>query len=312
MTTPELITFVKGEIAKGASRDAVTSMLKPQGWSDVDINDTFNAIYPASILIQNPNPILSPTLVVTPIVVAQAQKPPVTPIAVLVQNPMVSPVVKPTPSIPLSAIHYPNNASSNNGVHSHKKSIIISSILVLIILIAGGAFAYTSGYLSPLEKVFSKYFQSSEPAETEIVRTDFSNKTDSVNPESLEIPNTSTNNTDSTDTNSINQTVTPIDTKPKESSTDTKVKSVESSFRAQAELFYTSNSNSYKGFCSSKGVNGGYSLAITLPPNTVYKCRDSVSDWISYSKITSGYFCVDSTGFSKTVDTLPTGKSCSI
>ena len=346
MTTPELITFVRGEIAKGASRDAITDMLKPQGWSDIDVNDTFNAISPtqAQTLAQAP----TPTPVVTPSI---------TPVQNT--NPIVTPSVKPTPAIPLSAIHYPNagaaiaaslaqnpgstlnpNPNSIPGAshsvlnplpiqsgsqtsfqpkpqtqsqpqdgagRSHKKLKILTSFFFFTILIAGGALAYASGYLVPVEKIFSKYFQFSKP--TEITRTDLKEKINKENPVNTVVPGGIIKENDTT---VIDKPATIIDTTTKESATDTKIKSIESSFRASAELFYDGNNNSYKGFCSNKGSSGAYALAITLPPNTVYKCKDSTQDWISYSKITSGYFCVDSIGSAKIVDLLPTGKSCSI
>ena len=92
---------------------------------------------------------------------------------------------------------------------------------------------------------------------------------------------------------------------------DASIKSIESNLRGQAELFYSSNNSSYKGFCTSRAKNGAYVLAIKLPNNTVYKCNDSSQKWASWSKMsTNQYFCVDSTGIAKAIDGVPSGTSC--
>lgn len=46
MTTPELVQFVKNEIAVGASRQLISDKLKTQGWDDTDINEVFNIVSP--------------------------------------------------------------------------------------------------------------------------------------------------------------------------------------------------------------------------------------------------------------------------
>lgn len=92
---------------------------------------------------------------------------------------------------------------------------------------------------------------------------------------------------------------------------DASIKSIENMLRAQAEVYYSTSSNSYKGFCSSKGQYGAYTLATTLPNGTVYKCNDSVNSWASWSKLSTGeYFCVDSTGIAESILGLPQGTSC--
>lgn len=92
---------------------------------------------------------------------------------------------------------------------------------------------------------------------------------------------------------------------------DASIKSILSSMRAQAELYFDSSKYVYKGFCSSKGQYGAYNLAITLPENSVYKCNDSATSWAAGVKISNGgYWCSDSTGNSSESKTLPTGTSC--
>jgi hypothetical protein len=46
MTTPELVQFVKNEIAVGASKQLISDKLKTQGWDDTDINEVFNIVSP--------------------------------------------------------------------------------------------------------------------------------------------------------------------------------------------------------------------------------------------------------------------------
>jgi hypothetical protein len=89
------------------------------------------------------------------------------------------------------------------------------------------------------------------------------------------------------------------------------IKSIESSLRAQAELFYDYNNLTYKGFCSSKGQDGAYQRAKELPPNTNYKCNDTAKTWNSWAMLNVGeYYCVDNTGFSGTIPAIPKGTSC--
>ncbi len=91
---------------------------------------------------------------------------------------------------------------------------------------------------------------------------------------------------------------------------DAQKMSIHSTMRAQAEIFYEA-SNSYKGFCGSKGQYGAYVMAITLPKGTEYKCMDSATAWASWSKLSDGkYVCVDSTGAINSKASLPKGTFC--
>lgn len=93
--------------------------------------------------------------------------------------------------------------------------------------------------------------------------------------------------------------------------TDSQKKSILSEMRAQGELFYATNSNSYKGYCGSKGQNGAYQLAVKLPPGTNYKCNDSSSAWAAGADISAGgSWCVDASGYTGQAKSVPTGTSC--
>ena len=44
MTSPELIQYVKNELARGTTRDIISDKLTTQGWNDLDILEVFNFI----------------------------------------------------------------------------------------------------------------------------------------------------------------------------------------------------------------------------------------------------------------------------
>ena len=45
MITPEVVAFIKGQDAKGMSREAIRALLASQGgWSDANIDQAFNAV----------------------------------------------------------------------------------------------------------------------------------------------------------------------------------------------------------------------------------------------------------------------------
>ncbi len=46
MVTPELITYLKGEIAKGRTREDIRQTLVASGWTDLDVGDAFRQIMP--------------------------------------------------------------------------------------------------------------------------------------------------------------------------------------------------------------------------------------------------------------------------
>jgi hypothetical protein len=89
------------------------------------------------------------------------------------------------------------------------------------------------------------------------------------------------------------------------------IKSVLIKMTTHSEDYFSDNNNSYKGFCSSKGSNGAYPLAITLPKNSVYKCKDSSKEWVSWVQLMSkDYLCADNTGNINTIKVLPSELSC--
>ena len=111
---------------------------------------------------------------------------------------------------------------------------------------------------------------------------------------------------------------------------DTAVKSNLAGARAQAELFYDTNSNSYAGVCGTTAVNGVKTINASVlaagqatgvnAVNSTYTvagsattatCHDSATEWAAEAPLkasgTNAMFCVDSTGFAATTSgsTLP-------
>ena len=87
---------------------------------------------------------------------------------------------------------------------------------------------------------------------------------------------------------------------------DASTKATLSSARAQAELYYVGNSNSYKGFCLDIKTK-------TLLTDIEYTCNDAQDEYaISSSLNENGYFCIDNLGTAKEVETALINKtSCS-
>jgi hypothetical protein len=88
------------------------------------------------------------------------------------------------------------------------------------------------------------------------------------------------------------------------------IKSNMSNLRAQAELFYD-QPGSYSGFCVSKELKDARK-SIEVADGTQFICRDSAKAYVISTKMSqaSGYWCVDSTGASKSTMTSPSGLSC--
>lgn len=85
---------------------------------------------------------------------------------------------------------------------------------------------------------------------------------------------------------------------------DAAIKSSLNNSRAQAELYYDANSNSYLNVCTSAGVNGVKGIAdmkagATSAGSAAVVCNDAAGAWAMSAQMksnTSTYYCVDSTG----------------
>ena len=93
---------------------------------------------------------------------------------------------------------------------------------------------------------------------------------------------------------------------------DAAIKSSINNARAQAELFYDDNNNSYTGVCADTTiVNIGTSVDNA---GGTFSCSATVSTAYRISSVlvasTSAYYCVDSTGLAETTGTAPSGNAC--
>lgn len=73
--------------------------------------------------------------------------------------------------------------------------------------------------------------------------------------------------------------------------TDTKVKAQLASMRAQAEMFYDTAGGNYTSVCTGTGGLGALKDATTGAT-----CDSDGTTWAAEAPLTSGYYCVDSTG----------------
>jgi len=87
---------------------------------------------------------------------------------------------------------------------------------------------------------------------------------------------------------------------------DAAIKANLNNARAQAELYYDDNSNSYASVC---GASNGISSMLTGAQNSAggasyVACGDSSTAWAAKARLVSNtgqYYCVDSTGEAKTI-----------
>lgn len=91
---------------------------------------------------------------------------------------------------------------------------------------------------------------------------------------------------------------------------DAAVKANLNNMRAQAELFYDSNSNSYAGVCANAttGIAKGQAAAVAAGGNDG-ACADAATTWVAWAGLkttATDAWCVDNTGTSKQV-TKPSG-----
>ena len=90
---------------------------------------------------------------------------------------------------------------------------------------------------------------------------------------------------------------------------DAAVKSNLNNARAQAELWYDSNSNSYANVCTTANSAGGIMTSVQAALTAggdagavAARCFSNATTWVSWSALKTtgaGYWCVDNTGVSK-------------
>ncbi|MEX1026409.1 MAG: type II secretion system protein [Candidatus Paceibacterota bacterium] len=89
----------------------------------------------------------------------------------------------------------------------------------------------------------------------------------------------------------------------RDSANDASAQSSLSSMRAEAEIYYGGNGNSYASLCTDGTTAGGvepedlYAAAIAAASGDDANCFDSAGAWAAEIELNDGWFCVDSTGY---------------
>ena len=139
MVTDQLLNFIKDQMGKGVSREAIAKMLIGQGWAQLDVDQAWNAVNPMPVT-PRPAPIATPAPVATPVVASAPVQTPIQP---------VQPA--PTYTPPVQNFQQPNMMAPNTPVQ--KKShmgMIIGIIVVALLLVGGGVYAYMTYFGSSL------------------------------------------------------------------------------------------------------------------------------------------------------------------
>lgn len=328
MITNEIVEYIKKERLKGFSDDAIKAIMLKSGWAEIDFQEAVNAI-------NNPvaNPVVSSSSapVFKPELKSEAKPisefvPKTTTFAVPV-NQESGPV-----NTPISSVN-PNISNANSNIKTfdtpvtpQKNNIfkIIIIILTVFILLGLGYMFLTKSSLLPSLN-FMKNAQEVQNDTTNQMNNVLDNNNNSVDTNTMDTSTNTTNdninlpeqvntNTSDTITDVIVPVVEPekiVEPEPKVLTKDDKIQSIVVTIGSFAELFYNSNNNTYKGFCSNRGPNGGYTNAQSLPLGSDYKCKDSSTAFVVSVKLSNNkYYCVDSTGVSKEISARSSGFAC--
>lgn len=154
MVTPELISYIKGEFAKGKTREMIrVALVSEGGWNDSDLNDAFRTAIPMQSFATNPSPIQS-----NPIVSSITKNSPL-------QNNVVKNSFTQSNLMKDSAIH--NSFQSSSAQKSSAPKLYKILLIVFLIVIVGGAGALwyfrpllVTNTLDSLSKLSSDLFSS--------------------------------------------------------------------------------------------------------------------------------------------------------
>lgn len=134
MITPELITFIKQQLAAGMTHEQISQTLQSNGWTTADVSDAF---------VQLNSPYVTPTAPAMPIMQPTA----------------------PVMAQPATQYQQPVGVMTQGTVPPRKKIGWMIAIIALIVLIGGGgAYAYFAGYFSPLETITTSAFDAARNA----------------------------------------------------------------------------------------------------------------------------------------------------
>ncbi|MDQ5954211.1 MAG: Protein kinase family protein [Patescibacteria group bacterium] len=156
MITPELISFIKSELAKGKLQEQIRSELATGGWTASDLEEAFSFILKIPVqpiqTVKPVQPIQSPiTQPITPITPIAQSIQPITPIQQtqplqpIIQSSPITPIQATPPLQPISQIIQPIQTgfvSANSPISSKPKPHSkVGLFFVIFLIIFGGAFA---------------------------------------------------------------------------------------------------------------------------------------------------------------------------
>lgn len=151
MITPELKSFVEGEIKRGTSRETIRQELLKNGWNEQDVGEAFAVVG-------------GPEQAVMPSVPGKTAPEP-TIIEPHRQNQFIEPQVY---TVEQPAKMEPATTAGATGAaekpRSHKKLFMGVAALVLVLLSGGGAYAYYSGMFLPMPRLLMEAFDGARTA----------------------------------------------------------------------------------------------------------------------------------------------------
>lgn len=187
MITPELITYIKSQQLIGMTNDQIAATLKANGWMDTDIAEGLATVQPIGTVTQQPVQVATsfkqPQPTIQPMNFASGMQPHQEVVtqdqsAVSSQfgfgmnsyqsqtNTTVQETNQPLyQGINQNAYVASHPVVSSSG--SRTKKIVLALVIASILIgLGGGAYAYISGYFSPLEKVTTQALQATVSAKS--------------------------------------------------------------------------------------------------------------------------------------------------
>jgi hypothetical protein len=145
MITPELLEYMRMEVAKGKTREEINrALVSGGGWSEDDLSEAFKKIVPMQKMDSRTITLVSPAVA------------PATPNIIQPQNQFSN--------IEPATIKPPVDPIPNQPVKESKKIFFIILIIILLGILGGGAYAYYSGVFVSLPRLTSQAIDSARAA----------------------------------------------------------------------------------------------------------------------------------------------------
>ena len=182
MTTPELLSYIRGEVAKGKTREEIKgTLVLSGGWSDDDLSEAFRQVIPMQgMVLPKENVTTTPALSINPSITPAPMR--ITPSVQTFSPPSLSSLAKPSPSFSTSpsssSLRSPGAPSPYSPSPSMLKSSVpyntspntktkvpthswVKFLIVLVVIVALGiGFWYFSQQILNLPKELSNLWTS--------------------------------------------------------------------------------------------------------------------------------------------------------